>query len=97
MSRENVERLRPLYDAWRRGAYEEGLDVLDARIEWRAAAEIPGHGGTVYGRVAAEKYLVEWRRTWDAYSVEESRANAGVRTWEEAFEALGLQVDERPG
>ena len=39
MSQENVERLRPLYDAWRRGAYEEGLDVLDPQIEWRAAAK----------------------------------------------------------
>ena len=73
MSRENVERLRPLYEAWGRGAYDEGLDVLDERIEWRAAAEIPGHGGIVYGREAAAKYLVEWRGTWQTYSVEVER------------------------
>lgn len=69
MSRENVERLQPLYDAWRRGAYEEGLEVLDPQIEWRAAAEIPGHRGALYGRAAAAKYLEEWRQTWEAYSV----------------------------
>ena len=69
MSQENVERLRPLYDAWRRGAYEEGLEVLDPQIEWRAAAEIPGHRGVLYGRAAAAKYLGEWRQTWEDYSV----------------------------
>jgi ketosteroid isomerase-like protein len=73
MSQENVERLRPLYDAWRRGAYDEGLDVLDPNIEWVAAAEIPGHPGTSYGRAAASKYLAEWRETWETYSVEVER------------------------
>jgi hypothetical protein len=70
MSRENVERLRPLYEAWRRGAYDEGLEVLDQHIEWCAAAEIPGHPGASYGRAAAIKFLVEWRDTWETYSVE---------------------------
>ena len=73
MSRENIDRLRPLYEAWRRGAYDEGLDVLDPRIEWTAATEIPGHPGTSYGRAAAGKYLAEWRETWETYSVEVER------------------------
>ncbi|HWH43396.1 MAG TPA: nuclear transport factor 2 family protein, partial [Thermoleophilaceae bacterium] len=73
VARNNVECLQPLYDAWRRGAYDEGLDVLDAEIEWRGAAEIPGHEGPIYGRAAAARFLAEWRETWESYSVEVER------------------------
>jgi ketosteroid isomerase-like protein len=73
MSRENVEVLRPLYDAWRRGDYDEGLDAFDAEIEWRPAAEIPGHPGVSFGREAAKRFLTDWRDTWETYSVEVER------------------------
>ncbi len=73
MARENIARLRPLYAAWQRGAYDEGLDVLDPQIEWRPAAEMPGHAGVSYGREAATRYLADWRATWGTNSVEVAR------------------------
>ena len=73
MSRENVDRLRPVYDAWRRGAYDEGVQVFHPDIEWRPALEIPGHPGISFGRAAAAKYLADWRETWETYSVEVDR------------------------
>jgi ketosteroid isomerase-like protein len=70
MSRENVECLQPLYEAWGRGDYQSGLEVLHPDIEWTAAADIPGGDRECHGREAVRAFLIDWRGAWSKYRVE---------------------------
>ena len=70
MSQENVECLQPLYEAWGRGDYQSGLEVLHPDIEWTAAADIPGGDRVCHGREAVRAFLVNWRGAWSEYCVE---------------------------
>jgi ketosteroid isomerase-like protein len=70
MSRENVKCLQPLYEAWRRGDYQSGLEVLHPDIEWTAATDIPGGDSVCHGREAVRAFLTDWRGAWSEYRVE---------------------------
>jgi ketosteroid isomerase-like protein len=70
MSQENVECLQPLYEAWRRGDYQSGLEVLHPDIEWTAAADIPGGDRVCHGREAVRAFLLDWRGAWCEYRVQ---------------------------
>ena len=69
MSQENVKCLQPLYEAWERGDYQSGLEVLHPDIEWTAAADIPGGDRICHGREAVRAFLIEWRDAWCEYRV----------------------------
>jgi ketosteroid isomerase-like protein len=70
MSRENVKCLQPLYEAWRRGDYQSGLEVLHPDIEWTAATDIPGGDSVCHGREAVRAFLTDWRGAWSEYRVQ---------------------------
>ena len=69
MSQENVKCLQPLYEAWERGDYQSGLEVLHPDIEWTAAPISPE--ATVYATAGKRQSLPHrsWRDAWSEYRV----------------------------
>ena len=62
MSRENVEVVWRLNDAWRRDDFEAFLDVIDPEIEWQAAVE-----GGVEGVASVYRGHQGMRDFWDLW------------------------------
>jgi uncharacterized protein len=69
MSRENVEIVRRMYDAFARGEYDTSLSYCDAEIEFSQPAGEPG-GGTHHGREGVIQAFAQWLGAWDDYRVE---------------------------
>ena len=69
MSRENVETVRRMYDAFARRDYETSLTCLDPEIEFSQPAEEPG-GGTYHGHEGVIRAFASWTGAWDDYRVE---------------------------
>ena len=64
MSQENVEVVRSLADAMRRGDFAAALSVLDADVEWHDQAAIPG-AGVHRGREAVSRHFEQWFDAWE--------------------------------
>ena len=69
MSRENVEIVRRMYDAFARGDYETSLSYNDSEIEFSQPGDEPG-GGTYHGHEGVIEAFAKWLGAWDDYGVE---------------------------
>ena len=72
MSKENVEVVREMNDAFNRGDYAAGLAALSPNIEWHAPSSLT-IGQEVYrGRDEVRRGLARWLDAWEAYRFEPS-------------------------
>jgi ketosteroid isomerase-like protein len=62
MSRENVDLVRSIYDAWLGGG--TGIDKLDPEISMIEAASLPG-AVTAVGLDAVERYIRSFAKHWE--------------------------------
>jgi len=69
MSRENVEVVARMYDAYAREDFETALSCLDPKIEFSQPADEPG-GGTYYGHRGVIEAFASWTAPWEDYRVE---------------------------
>jgi ketosteroid isomerase-like protein len=70
MSRENVEIVRAIYDAYDRGDYEAAFEYFHVDIEWFEPPENPGGGGVYRGHEGVRESLGRWIGQWDDYHFE---------------------------
>jgi ketosteroid isomerase-like protein len=68
MSRENVETVRAIYDAWQRD-YESAFDYFADDVEWYEPPDVSG-GNVAYGPEAARRSLSRWIGMWSDYRYE---------------------------
>ena len=96
MSRENVEVVRRIFDAYVAGDLEKALDDADPDIVWNAADEAPQHG---LDEVVA--YMARWEREWEnLVTVPEEFIDAGDRVlvtvhFSGRGRGSGIEVDTR--
>src|SRR5689334_17187912 len=69
MSRENVDLVRSMFDAYARGEYELSLSYCDPEIEFSQPAGLPG-AATYRGHEGVVQALANWTGAWDDYRVE---------------------------
>ena len=69
MSRENIEIMRGLYDAWTAGDLDAGLAMVDPEIEWRGPREFPDLAEPRYGPAGIRDYLRAISETLDDYQM----------------------------
>ena len=69
MSRENVELVRRMYEAYARGDAEVSLSYLDREIVFSQPEDEPG-AGTYHGHEGVIQAFVKWTGAWDDYRVE---------------------------
>jgi len=69
MSRENVELVRRMYDAYARADFGLGLSFLDSEIEFSQPVQEPG-GGTYHGHEGVVQAFASWTAPWDDYRVD---------------------------
>jgi ketosteroid isomerase-like protein len=58
VSKDNVEALRRIYEAWGRGEFSEGAELYDPHVVLVLRPEFP-EAGPHYGRKAIRKYMLE--------------------------------------
>jgi ketosteroid isomerase-like protein len=67
MSKENVELVRTLTEAWQRRDQERTLDFVDPDVEWDAtgiAEKIPDLAEVYYGHDGVRTYWRRWLSAW---------------------------------
>ena len=69
MSRENIEVIRAVYDAWMRGDYGGMFKHFHPDIEWAGPATL-SQGGSSRGIRGARRSMSTWIGTWDNYRLE---------------------------
>jgi hypothetical protein len=69
MSRENVETVRRMYDAYARADFEQTLSYLDPGIDFAQPAQEPG-AGTYHGHQGVIQAMTKWTGAWDDYRID---------------------------
>jgi ketosteroid isomerase-like protein len=67
MSRENVERLRPVYAEWARGNFRAGAELLADDVVFAPMSD--GHGAHI-GREAVKRQMREFLAQWSEFRIE---------------------------
>jgi ketosteroid isomerase-like protein len=70
MSRENVELVRGIVEAWLRGDFEGALARIAGDIEWEGPPDVSGGGRSYRGHEEMGDALGTWVGTWDDYHYE---------------------------
>ncbi len=70
MSRENLEIVQRIYDAFAEGDLEGAMRCFDADVEWSEPPESPGADTPYRGRDGARRSLDAWLHAWDHYELE---------------------------
>jgi ketosteroid isomerase-like protein len=72
VSKENVEIVRGVYDAWRRGDFEAALEPFHKDIEWIGPLDISRAGGegVARGPEGVRRSVGRWLSTWVDYRFE---------------------------
>jgi uncharacterized protein len=66
VSQENIDALRPVYEAWEAGSLRAGRDLLDADIESVWPQEFPS-GGVYRGLEGHARAMREWLSPWQDF------------------------------
>ena len=66
MSKENVEIVRRMYDAWERGDYESALAYFHPDVEWSEPPDNPG-ARTWHGHEGVQRAVATWMGAWEDY------------------------------
>jgi ketosteroid isomerase-like protein len=69
MSQENVEIVRGMYDAYKRGDFASALAYFDPSVEWSEPPDNPG-ARTWHGREGVQGALTTWAGAWEDYRYE---------------------------
>ncbi len=70
MSRENVETVRRLLDAYNDGDYESSIEALDPDVELWVDPEVYPDAGLFRGREAVVSWFMDWVESFDDYWAE---------------------------
>jgi ketosteroid isomerase-like protein len=68
VSKENVEVVREMVDAFNRGDFQTSLALLDDEVEWHDPPGVPG-AGVHRGPEAVRSWLARWLGAWESYTV----------------------------
>jgi ketosteroid isomerase-like protein len=96
MSQANVEVIRRLFDAYRRGDYAEAAECLAAHIVYEVGQELPARG-----REEVRAMWERWDSTWDQLeTVPEEFIDAGEQVlvtvhYSARGRGSGIEYDER--
>ncbi len=99
MSRENVEVVRRIYEAFVADDPETALGYFDPEIEWREPPQSPG-AGVYHGRDGVRRSYEHWVRGWASYRLEvEELVDAGEHVLAKCRQrvrgrASGVEVDQ---
>src|SRR3954451_2127273 len=66
----NVDRVRPIYEAWRDGNLQSRFDVYETEMEWGWSDEFPGLGGVQRDDRDPNPRLRTWLSGWDNWRIE---------------------------
>jgi ketosteroid isomerase-like protein len=69
MSRENVEVVRALLQAFNDGDYARCFDFIDPDVDWEDPRGIPG-GGVHKGHDGVRSWFARWLAAWDDFAVD---------------------------
>jgi uncharacterized protein len=69
MSRENVEIVRRVYDAYLSGNFEAALAMIDPEVVWDASRAVPD-GNVSRGHDGMVEALRTWTGTWEAFRID---------------------------
>jgi uncharacterized protein len=61
----NADLIRPIYEAWGRGAWRESFEVYDPQMAWGWSDEFPGLAGVYEDRRDPNPRLRAWLSEWD--------------------------------
>jgi ketosteroid isomerase-like protein len=98
MSRENVELVRRMWEAFLRRDFEQALSAFDPDVEWDGT-NLPD-GRVSRGHDAIRDHTARWASTWDGWTVElEQFIEAGDEVVlfirEKGLSKSGIEMDER--
>ena len=80
MSRENVERLREVFDDFLAGRRDFGADLLDPDVEWDSSeVPAPDIAGRYQGIEGVRQFWRDWLAAWEAVPFEYELVDAGDR------------------
>ena len=69
MSQENLEIVRRMYDAWKRGDFEAALSYIHPNVEWSEPPDNPG-ARTWHGHEGVQGALTTWVGAWEDFRYE---------------------------
>lgn len=69
MSRDNVEVVRKVYDAWTRSDPSLAFDHLDPEVAWEAIEDAPD-AGTYRGHIGVKGYMDDWLGDFEDFAFE---------------------------
>jgi uncharacterized protein len=69
MSRENVEIVRKVYDAWARNDPSQAFEYLDPEVVWEAIEDAPD-AGTYRGHSGVKRYMDDWLQDFEDFEFE---------------------------
>jgi ketosteroid isomerase-like protein len=70
MSQENIEVVRRMLEAWRRGEGRAALDALAPDVEWDATeSTVPGLAGIYRGHAGVAEFWRQWLDAWETIDV----------------------------
>jgi ketosteroid isomerase-like protein len=75
MSRENVELVRPAYEAWNSGDLDAALRNTHPRVEFVQDARVPG-AVNLTGRPEVRAWLESFHETWEWFRIAPERIEA---------------------
>jgi ketosteroid isomerase-like protein len=67
MSRENMEAVRKIYDAWVRSDPAQAFDYLDPEVVWEAIEDAPD-AGTYRGHSGVKRYMDDWLQDFEDFA-----------------------------
>jgi ketosteroid isomerase-like protein len=70
VSRENVEIVNALYDAFGRGGFDAAADLWDPSMDYRAIEGAVDDAGVLQGLEAYGRYIEDWIQAFDGLRVE---------------------------
>jgi ketosteroid isomerase-like protein len=104
LSRENVEIVRGLYEAFARRDNESPFEVFDPEIQWEVATFlVPGAGGDYRGHEGVRTFWRRWLEAWSEIDFDYEVADLGgdrvaglVTRQRNHGRGSGIWVDQEP-
>jgi uncharacterized protein len=70
LRRGNIDLIRPIHEAWRRGDWRPSFDVYDPEMEWGWSDEFPGLAGVYRDTRDPNPRIRTWLSGWEDWRVE---------------------------
>ena len=91
MSRENVEIVRRMYDAWNRDDFEVARPLIHPEVEWRTSGAFPGLEPVYRGVGGVRQFWQDLKEPWESFliHIERDVAEGDTVIVNLRFEAIG--------